>query len=66
MDDPETNEELTARHQRVKEEVEGHEKKLNKMKPGGARTRKARWCGCLRFALFTITQAMRERGMKRP
>jgi hypothetical protein len=64
--DLETNEELTARRQRVKEEVEGHEKKLNKMKPGGARTRKAMWCGCLRFALLTIKQAMDERGLKRP
>lgn len=66
MDDQETNEELAARHQRVKEEVEGHEKKLNKMKPGGPRTRKAMWCGCLRFALLGIAQEMRERGMKRP
>jgi hypothetical protein len=66
MDYLETNEELTARYQRVKKEVEGHEKKLNKMKPGGARTRKAMWCGCLRFALLTIKQAMDERGMKRP
>ena len=64
--DVETNEELTARYQRVKEEVEGHEKKLNKMKFGGARTRKAMWCGCLRFALLTIEQKMRERGMKHP
>jgi hypothetical protein len=64
MDDPETNEELTARYQRVKDEVEGHEKKLNKMKPGGARTRKAMWCGCLRFTLLGIAQEMRERGMK--
>jgi hypothetical protein len=66
MDDPETNEELTARYKRVKEEVEGREKKLNEMKPGGARTRKAMWCGCLRFAILGIAQEMDERGMKRP
>lgn len=66
MDDPETDEELTARYRRVKDEVEGHEKKLHKMKPGGARTRKAMWCGCLGFTLLGIEQEMRERGLKHP
>lgn len=58
----ETKEELLARHAFVKNEVDENRAKLDKMKLGQARTRKAMWGGCLTFTLLQIESEMRERG----
>lgn len=61
----ETNDELIARHQRVKKLVATNQKQLDKMKLGSAaRTRKAMFGGSLTFTLLQIESEMRDRNLK--
>jgi hypothetical protein len=64
MDNPETNDELLARHKRVKDEVDKVKQQMERLKLGSpSRIRKAKWGGCLNFTLLQIESEMRERGL---
>ena len=60
----ETNDELIARHQRVKALIATNRKQLDKMKPGGRKDQKARFGGSLTFTLLQIESEMRDRNLK--
>ena len=60
----ETNEQLIARHQRVKALIATNRKQLDKMKPGGRKDAKARFGGSLTFTLLQIESEMRDRNLK--
>ena len=60
----ESNEQLQARYERVKEDVDRRHQQLERLKPGSpSRTKKARLCGCIRFTLLQIESELRERGL---
>ena len=60
----ETNDELIARHERVKKLVATNRKQLDKMQPGGRKDAKARFGGSLNFTLLQIESEMRDRNLK--
>lgn len=57
----ETDEELIARHERVKKLVLDNRKQCQKMKPGGLKDAKARFGGSLYFTLLQIESEMVDR-----
>jgi hypothetical protein len=59
----ESNEDLLARHGRVKDQYDKAHKQMEKLKHGPSRTRKAQWAGSLNFTLLSIESELRERGL---
>jgi hypothetical protein len=60
----ETNEELFARYESVKKDLAKAEEKLARTKSPFARSRQAKWCGCLLFNVLSIESELRARGLK--
>lgn len=60
---PESNEQLISRYNLVKSEYDKAVASYQKMKFGNARTKKAKWAGCLNFTLLSIKAEMYKRGI---
>jgi hypothetical protein len=60
----ETDEELTARYERIKADVQEVRERMERTKDQRRRTKLAQWGGCLTLTLLHIESEMIERGLK--
>ena len=60
----ETDEALLARFKHVTELYQKASKQRDRMKIGGNRDRKSRWCGSLNFLLIGMQSEIEHRGLK--